>query len=247
MVNKYMILLGLSCFLGLYSCAIKGYGPTNMSSRHETQTLKNYEVGSELAAYVGDSMIEAGSLNVARAKTVLFKSLIDLDQTGFMRSGYHPLKKDQLYPVTGFNPSDNSFLVFLGTKCVLGDCLSFYAKVDSEGRIISRKVVNKSGLYQQNPVYFEGYNEGDKLFEKVELTDDKVLDNSFKMQLIYNGREGSNIKILYREFQNDLARPAFYQSLTYDVSNSNIIRYKNLKVEVLKADNERIVYRVLED
>ncbi|HYC00383.1 MAG TPA: hypothetical protein VEA35_04040 [Ramlibacter sp.] len=67
----------------------------------------------------------------------------------------------------------------------------------------------------------------------------------FKRELIYTGRTGNAVSILYREFLNDMARPAFSQQLQYDVGTDPVIGYKGARFEVLKADNTGITYRVL--
>jgi hypothetical protein len=69
---------------------------------------------------------------------------------------------------------------------------------------------------------------------------------SFSQQLIYAGKIGNTIRITYREFSNQLARPAFSQELTYDLSGNNIIVFKQTKMEVKEASNSAITIIVLE-
>lgn len=79
-----------------------------------------------------------------------------------------------------------------------------------------------------------------------ERTERNVLGaNSFQQSLIYSGRVGSKLKIGYREFSNNVARPAFNNEVEYDMSQSNIIAYKGAKLEVLDATNEFIKYRLI--
>lgn len=67
-------------------------------------------------------------------------------------------------------------------------------------------------------------------------------------ELIFTGMTKDAISISYREFTPDeLARPSFYQSLTYTNQPNQIIRFKSLRVELISADNETIRFRVLED
>lgn len=67
----------------------------------------------------------------------------------------------------------------------------------------------------------------------------------FKQEFIYNGRVGNALKFTYREFVDDLARPAFTQELQYDLSESNIIGFRGLRIEVINASNTKIEYKVL--
>lgn len=69
--------------------------------------------------------------------------------------------------------------------------------------------------------------------------------DSFKRELIYSGVSQNTISILYREFQNDMARPAFSQELKYDLTQGSAIGYKGARFEVIKANNTGIVYKVL--
>lgn len=69
----------------------------------------------------------------------------------------------------------------------------------------------------------------------------------FTAELVYSGKSGSDVKILYREFINDFARNSFYQNLTYNLKESKEISYKSLKIEILEATNSSISYIVKED
>jgi hypothetical protein len=69
---------------------------------------------------------------------------------------------------------------------------------------------------------------------------------NFRQQLIYQGRSGSSLKLSYREFTGDLARPAFSQDLTFDLSDGAVIGAKGARVEVLEATNTSIRYRLLQ-
>jgi hypothetical protein len=69
----------------------------------------------------------------------------------------------------------------------------------------------------------------------------------FKRELVYQGAAGGTLRLLYREYVNDLARPAFSQEATYDLSRSGptLATFKGAQIEVLEAGNAGIRYRVL--
>jgi hypothetical protein len=69
--------------------------------------------------------------------------------------------------------------------------------------------------------------------------------NSFQQTLIYNGRVGNRVAFAYREFSNDLARPAFSNNVEYDMTESTTIGYKGARLEIIKATNTDITYRVV--
>ena len=81
-------------------------------------------------------------------------------------------------------------------------------------------------------------------FDLVE-SDDKVED-SIKRELVYTGRTGNSLSLLYREFINDMARPAFSQQLQYDIGSDPVIGYQGARFKVLSTDNTGITYEVLE-
>ena len=69
----------------------------------------------------------------------------------------------------------------------------------------------------------------------------------FRKELLYTGRSGSTIEVSYREFRGGLAAPAFFQSLKYDLSESRVIRFQRFTIEVIRADNQTITYKILSD
>lgn len=80
-----------------------------------------------------------------------------------------------------------------------------------------------------------------------ETTYPLLSDDSFQQTLIYSGKVGDKIKVGYREFSNNAARPAFNNDVDYDLSESHIIGYKGARLEILEATNEYIKYRVLQN
>ena len=78
---------------------------------------------------------------------------------------------------------------------------------------------------------------------------DKVSQDSFKYQALYQGKIGNKIKISFREFSNDMSRPAFTQDIEYELEGNKptIIGFKGLRIEVIKASNQNITYSVIKD
>jgi hypothetical protein len=74
-----------------------------------------------------------------------------------------------------------------------------------------------------------------------------VRDGSFRQTLIYGGRSGSIITVSYREYMTDLARPAYYQDVQYDLTLSDTIVFRHFRLRVVDASNESIEYVVLAD
>jgi len=66
-----------------------------------------------------------------------------------------------------------------------------------------------------------------------------------RRELVYSGTDQSALFILYREFIDDMAHPAFSQDLKYDLNHGNITGYKNVRFEVLEVDDTSITYKVI--
>jgi hypothetical protein len=69
--------------------------------------------------------------------------------------------------------------------------------------------------------------------------------NAFKRELVYSGVSNNVVSILYREYINDLARPAFSQDLKYDLAQGDVIGFKGARFQIIKATNLTITYKVL--
>jgi len=73
----------------------------------------------------------------------------------------------------------------------------------------------------------------------------------FKEELVYAGRAGNILRIAYKEYKGNesfyMARPAFFQEVTYDLGSSDIIVFRNFRIKVLNANNEKIVFTVVDD
>jgi len=85
-----------------------------------------------------------------------------------------------------------------------------------------------------------------KLFE----SEDYIIEahkDSFKAELLYNGKMNDIIIVSYREYINNMARPAFFQELKYDLKEGNDITFKSLKIKVLEATNSKISFQILDD
>lgn len=96
--------------------------------------------------------------------------------------------------------------------------------------IMSKRYIGTGGYGEENWAYYE------------EPTGD-----SFKQELIYTGRSGSTIFISYREYRRDIARPAFYQDLRYDLEERDIIGFRDKRIRVLEATSEYIKFIVLNE
>jgi len=94
-------------------------------------------------------------------------------------------------------------------------------------------------------VYYYQFCKSDVPFERRKKP--LLASNSFQQILIYSGKVGDKIKLGYREFSNNTARPAFNNDVEYDLSESRIIGYKRARIEVIEATNRYIKYKVIKN
>lgn len=79
------------------------------------------------------------------------------------------------------------------------------------------------------------YREG---FERFPFT------GGFRTELLYLGLANGVLRLQYREFQDDLVRPAFSQELTYGVDAFPVtLFFQSLRLDVVEAGNHGISYR----
>ncbi len=69
--------------------------------------------------------------------------------------------------------------------------------------------------------------------------------DSFKKELVFTGVSQKTITFLYKEFVDNLARPAFTTELKYDISEDGMIGYKGARFQVIRANNTGIRFKVL--
>jgi hypothetical protein len=74
-----------------------------------------------------------------------------------------------------------------------------------------------------------------------------VGNDGFKYELLYQGRDRDALRISYREFTGNLARPAYQQDLVYTLERPGptAISFRGVRMEILSADNNEVRYRVL--
>jgi len=78
-----------------------------------------------------------------------------------------------------------------------------------------------------------------------EITTTVESSSDFQQTLIYTGGEGNIIKMTYREFSGNIARPAFTIDVTYDLRDSDVIAFRGARLQILEATNTSIRYKVI--
>lgn len=76
-----------------------------------------------------------------------------------------------------------------------------------------------------------------------------VESGASRHELAYLGAAAGVLRFVFREYKNDLTRPASTHEATYDLAPSGptLVTFKGAQIEVLEAGNSGIRYRVLVD
>ncbi|MBP3140223.1 hypothetical protein ACTFQF_16440 [Aliivibrio fischeri] len=86
----------------------------------------------------------------------------------------------------------------------------------------------------------------DVLKEQGRIYDKNLYDSSaFQQTLIYTGKIDNRIRFTYREFSGSTARMPFSTDVEYDLNEGNVISYQGATIEVIKANNRSITYKVI--
>lgn len=67
----------------------------------------------------------------------------------------------------------------------------------------------------------------------------------FRRDMLYGGVAKGVVTLNYREFVDDMARPAFSQALTYDLSEGDEIGFRGARIKIVRATNTTVRYVVL--
>ena len=69
----------------------------------------------------------------------------------------------------------------------------------------------------------------------------------FRYELLYQGISGNVVSLLYREYIDDLARPAFQQDLSYTLAaeGATEVSFRGTRLRIQSANNNGIRYEVL--
>lgn len=255
-----LVTFGLSGCSGHQSLPILPIQELGKFSKKERVNGPSHKIDELVTAYVGDQMIETvigvRETITDRKDTV---SLLALKSKSYTINGtegnqdvYLNIEKGQEYMAFALFRGD--YVLKLGSVSVplVGNGQALIV-VDSQGRIVYPYLIGYSTRGEidlKNYLMFSKNEVGVQFFE-VNIASPLVTERlvtvpgSFRTELVYNGRAGSSIKILYREYSKDMARPAFSQELTYDLSDSDIIRFRKFRLKVISADNEQIIAKVL--
>ncbi|UCF43740.1 MAG: hypothetical protein JSV99_02080 [Planctomycetota bacterium] len=206
---------------------------------------RNYELGEKQVAFVGQPVVKVKDCTVDRY------------QAGYMRATEDFVIKGGLVTIAGDKDTDyemrgqttvdgNEFTVVFIPGRVTGT--GYGLLIDESGRVY-RRVLDLHYTHSGSVMMIYDFRATPSGLRFFALSKEEVNVKAgyLNYELVYNGTDGKSIRMTYREYTSeDLARPAFYQDLVYE-SGSKEIGFRDTKIMVYEATNEKIVYAVVSD
>ncbi|MCK5760624.1 MAG: hypothetical protein KAH33_04980 [Candidatus Delongbacteria bacterium] len=195
------------------------------------QRFQNYNIGELQQSNIGDPIIQIESANVRDAYIALMD--YQTPTIGIQGSKQIFINRDDRFTTVANNPSnsDDIYIKREGPE-------KTYRVIN----IFKNGITNRGWVFTNGVIPLQGTWLKEQIFEK--SNNPSRGKNLFKSEIIYSGLTGNTLRAVYREFADDFARPAFSQELQYNLDESNIIAYKSLRIEIVKATNSSIEYKV---
>lgn len=242
-------LIGLIILVFLSACAGSSYiTPVQTQvSPPEKVLVKNYTLNKQQSANVGDVIIKVKDYTVIRYTSDYLKASNDfhIGESDIYLNG----KKDEPMKIVGVAQVKDSEYYLLITNNP-----DWFFPVNNDGKYLGGLAIRISGPFESGnraTIIPEGKRlkivPDDTIFSRTK--DEKIDSKSgyINYEIVYTGITKDAINFLYREFTSeDMARPAFYQNLTYPI-NTKTIRFKKTKIRVISINEEKINYVVEED
>lgn len=232
-VHRVQRLLQTAIFLSLASGCVTRQTYDVQNIEPTVSDVYNPQLGEVSVREVGDTMVEhSRTLSVAGfVTTAPINYILPGGVSGF-----------QVHIEAGaeFRPR-----LLNGERFYCGDA-QFDSTIDHSGgwNNVRRCVGTRpGGTYDASGLGVQKVDVNFALFRPTLLID--VKDDNLRKELIYTGRAGNQISVTYREYKGDLARPAFFQTLTFDLNQGHIFGFQGSRFEVVDASNTQIKYRII--
>jgi len=244
---KFIILLIIFTLFFLIGCAQQVRQTSTIFLGKERVYNKNYIVGKQNMAYVGQPIVKVKDYTIRKYKSNKTESTNEFK----MSLGAHNFSgtKGEKFNIFGKTKVNNKEYKMIVLDSLNTPGFKIAVLIDSHGEINLNTTLVKSVLTSDflDLGFKLSVNPNNLRFKSINENEIDVDAGFLNYELIYGGNDGKSFSISYREYtSNDLARPAFYQDLTYQV-NQKKIRFKDTIIEVYEVSNEKIIYKVVSD
>ena len=178
----------------------------------------------------------------------------------YIKTTYDAIKlKESIRVVGKYNGFKNQYILNQGVlrSAYRGWNGTYYSRNNAVRQIVSASGTNDlhaGGLFipdnGSNPsLFFESVRMVKEPINRAvdyeKVKDVSLKEKSFKQEIIFQGITGDEIKLSYREFKNNMSRPAFTQDLTFDILKDKKVGFRGAIFEIIKASNTELKYKVL--
>ena len=215
-------------FLSLFGLVLTACNTVKYNYIAETKQISYPDLNVVTKTFIGDDMVRQGTVAardvVYFPQTTVVSGMVDFT----IHAGEYPkVGEDKKYLFFGLNELNSGVTV---GKSAFAD-IPVGIRTNKHDNDLCIITVSGASLCKGDAAFS---------YQKKNVT----YQNAFQQILIYNGKVGHKINIGYKEFNNDFARPAFSNNVEYDLSESKVIRYKGAELEIIKATNQFIEYKV---
>jgi len=225
-----------SPFIGLIIMSLVSCATYVKPKRVQNIKVITPNIDVEATASLGQAIINSGYGH--RAKVLRVNSTISKkDITGgslFVTKGlYELIHSDGEFEY--YNPINSNQIYF---QNVYGNVVGSYVCQIRLSSSYEISVIDKSGFKMKGNFTDDlDYTLNESMFIEQ--------DDSFQQTLIYLGKENNILKFSYREFSDNRIRDSFTTEISYDLSESKIIGFKDFKAEIIEASNTLLKYRII--
>jgi hypothetical protein len=242
MLKKSLFILSL--FMLLTGCATQPDSIGERRTAEQRNFSKNYIVGTQRTATVGDVMIKVQDYWTEGFE---YPTMIP-DRSVTLTGGpvRLSLNAGQKYPVRGSIVQDG--MAYSIVSAFDNNFTQQAVMVKPDGTLHNRVMATNPYLNGYVQVIYT-FNISDPNARLVRDTGTKVIATKGyeNFEILYTGVNGSSLNLTYREFSSEgMARVAFYQNLTYEAS-AKTIAFKDFRIAVDRANSESITFTVLSD
>jgi len=234
--------------------------PMDESNRPEkVKYRKSYALNQRKTIYIGDEIIRVQTFWLHPHTKAIISENIDVKcATTIKKASYFDVCKltANTYPIKGTilfdekNQITGSGKTFYLLPCVSEEDESnngiptYGLLMNEDGKISNKAIYHYYYQMLWLPPFIAVTPPNDSRFAD-ELA---VSDISPNYVLVYAGKNNVSLNISYKEYTADatMARPSFFQDLTYE-ANAKQIRFKDFILQIHEATNEKLDYSVIED
>lgn len=220
----------------VFAGLLTGCGTTGMTLPNvyqgTTSVVTIPEINTEAKAEIGQTMISTA--NVTKLPAIKVSSVM-AEVVNFPGSTMiHPGN----FPLFAMNEQGKFYRDYAATYTFMGSTVA----ASNAGVFVPNDKTKPPVIYHYAMKFYYG---SAPITGITESTVERSGKDSFKKELVYSGVSQNTISILYREFIDNLARPAFSQELKYDLAQGTAIGYKGARFEIIKATNTELTYKVI--